>query len=68
MIGNVARLSNATLNTAAGVYLASRIAFTYLYINGTSKTAGNLRTVAFLTGVFSTFGLFIRAGNKLVHL
>lgn len=66
MIGNVARLSNATLNTAAGVYLLSRIAFTYLYINGTSKLAGNLRSAAYLSGVISTFGLFVRAGNKLL--
>jgi uncharacterized MAPEG superfamily protein len=64
----MARLSNSTLNTAAAVYLLSRIAFTYLYINGTSKLMGNLRSVSYLTGVASTFTLFVKAGNKLRYL
>jgi uncharacterized MAPEG superfamily protein len=62
----MARLSNRTLNTAAAAYLLSRIGFSYLYINGTTKLMGNLRTVMYLTGVVSTFTLFVKAGNKLL--
>ena len=35
--GNVARLTPNTLNTAAAIYLLSRVAFTLIYINGNGK-------------------------------
>ncbi|KAK8864648.1 hypothetical protein IAR55_001898 [Kwoniella newhampshirensis] len=63
--GNLARLSPSTLNTAAGVYLASRVAYNVIYTTNTSKFMGNVRTATFLTGVFTCFTLFVKAGNKL---
>lgn len=65
--GNVARLTPATLNIAAGVYLGSRVAYTLLYINGngTNDLKGNLRSAAYLTGVITCLTLFVQAGNRL---
>jgi hypothetical protein len=79
--GNVARVEPKFLNAASGIYLLSRIAFNYIYINNESsepdpltisiwanptavELAGNARSVAYLTGIFSCFALFIKAGNR----
>lgn len=40
VIGNVANLSNSTLNTLSGAYLASRVVYNYLYLTGTTDTKG----------------------------
>ncbi|KAK1924028.1 hypothetical protein DB88DRAFT_263082 [Papiliotrema laurentii] len=62
--GHVARLNAKTLNTAAGVYLLSRIVFNYLYINNTTTLLGKLRTVSYLTGIGAACTLFVQAGNR----
>ncbi|BEI86617.1 hypothetical protein CcaverHIS002_0609040 [Cutaneotrichosporon cavernicola] len=64
-VGNAAGLSNSSLNRAAGVYLASRLAYNLLYILGTNNAAGIARTVAWMVGSFSCVGLFCEAGDKL---
>ncbi|WWD17031.1 hypothetical protein CI109_101468 [Kwoniella shandongensis] len=66
LAGNFARLSPSTLNTAAGIYLLSRVAYNLVYINNTSVFWGNVRTGVFLTGIFTCFTLFVKAGNVLV--
>ncbi|QIW97491.1 hypothetical protein AMS68_003009 [Peltaster fructicola] len=40
VIGNVAKLENSTLNTLSAGYLASRVAYNLLYINGTTDALG----------------------------
>ncbi|EME44514.1 hypothetical protein DOTSEDRAFT_72102 [Dothistroma septosporum NZE10] len=65
VIGNVAKLDNGTLNALAGSYLASRVVYNLLYINGTSDTAATGRSVTFLTGVGIIWTLFIKSGNVL---
>ncbi|KZM23748.1 uncharacterized protein EKO05_0005682 [Ascochyta rabiei] len=65
VIGNVAKLDNSTLNTLAGAYLASRVAYNGLYIAGTTDMLSNLRSVSFLTGVGIIFTFFIKSGNVL---
>ncbi|CAF9910099.1 MAG: hypothetical protein GOMPHAMPRED_006954 [Gomphillus americanus] len=42
VIGNVAKLDNSTLNTLSGAYLASRVVYNLLYINGTTDFLGKL--------------------------
>ncbi|WVR06826.1 hypothetical protein IAU60_003862 [Kwoniella sp. DSM 27419] len=63
--GNLARLPVSTLHTAVGIYLASRAVYTWIYINNTTKTAGNLRSATYLVGIITCFTLFIKSGNAL---
>jgi len=63
--GNLAGLSAQTLNTLTGGYLASRMIYTYIYINNTSDAMANARTGIFLTGIGLIFTLFIKSGNAL---
>jgi len=62
---NLAGLPASTLNKLCGGYLASRIAYNWIYITNTSQTAANIRSVVFLTGIGHIFALFIKAGNAL---
>ena len=48
---NVAKVPASTCNTAAAIYLASRVVYNMLYINTEKLSTSNLRTVAFLLGV-----------------
>ena len=63
--GNAAGLDHGYLNTLSGLYLASRVAYTLIYINNTSEGMARARTGAFLSGVGIIFTLFISAGNQL---
>ncbi|PWN96168.1 hypothetical protein FA09DRAFT_340366 [Tilletiopsis washingtonensis] len=67
LAGNVARLPVDFLNLSAVVYVGSRILYNVLYINTTSASASNLRSVVFLTGVGTCFTLFIRAGRAFQY-
>lgn len=40
VMGNVAKLDNKTLNTLSAAYLASRMLYNFVYINGTSDALG----------------------------
>lgn len=40
VVGNVAKLDNSTLNTLSYGYLASRVVYNFLYINGTTDALG----------------------------
>lgn len=63
--GNVAGLEPMLLNGLAYGYIVTRVLYDFVYINNTSKVAGNGRTAVFLSGVGCCFGLFIAAANKL---
>ncbi|KAF7197321.1 hypothetical protein HII31_01372 [Pseudocercospora fuligena] len=65
VIGNVAKLDNWTLNALSGAYLASRVAYNLLYINGTSDATATARSVSFLTGIGIIWTFFIKSGNVL---
>ncbi|PWN40524.1 hypothetical protein IE81DRAFT_219877 [Ceraceosorus guamensis] len=63
--GNVAKLPVDFLNTAAIIYVVSRIFYSVAYISTTSEPLSNLRSAIFLVGVSTCFTLFIRAGLAL---
>lgn len=63
--GNIARLPVSTLNTSAGLYLASRAIYNVLYINTESLQWSNLRTLVFLFGIGTIMTLFVKSGNAL---
>lgn len=63
--GNLAGLPAQTLNTLTGGYLVSRVIYNIIYINNTSETAANLRSVVFVSGVGMIWTLFIKSGNAL---
>lgn len=63
--GNLAGLSSQTLNVLSGGYLASRVLFNLIYINGTTQTAASARSLTYLAGMGMVFTLFIKAGNAL---
>lgn len=63
--GNIAKLDNWTLNALSGGYLAVRVVYTALYINGTTDAMANARTATFLTSVGLVWTLFIKSGNAL---
>ncbi|UZJ53170.1 hypothetical protein CBS101457_002490 [Exobasidium rhododendri] len=60
-----AKLPNHEVNKLAGAYLASRVAYTILYVFNSSEAISNLRSVAFLVGVGINWTLFIKAGLAL---
>ncbi|WVQ99668.1 hypothetical protein IAU59_006807 [Kwoniella sp. CBS 9459] len=62
--GNAARLPTSTLNTAAAVYLASRIVYNVIYLTASNKFTANLRSVTYLTGIATVMTLFVKAGNS----
>ena len=63
--GNVAGLSATTLNTLSIGYLASRVAYTWIYINNTSEALAAARSIVYTIGVGQIFTLFIKSGNVL---
>jgi len=63
--GNVARIPANALNTAAGLYLAGRIAYTFLYVTQTTRIGGFARTASWLTCMITCMTVFVQAGNRL---
>ncbi|CAD6448814.1 51bfaaad-8088-40d2-8e03-bdc31e5d657e [Sclerotinia trifoliorum] len=63
--GNVAGLSNSTLNTLSGGYLISRAVYHFIYINNYSQGIAASRSLIFLVGIGHIFALFIKSGNAL---
>lgn len=66
--GNLARLPNKYLNVFAGGYLLSRIIYNILYINTTSASWSNVRSVVYVGGIASIASTFVKAGNALNKL
>jgi uncharacterized MAPEG superfamily protein len=60
---NVARLPAEELNSLAGLYLATRLAFSVLYIGTENEVLSYLRSGAYVSGVGVIFTMFIRAGR-----
>ena len=63
--GNVAGLSNGTLNALSGGYLASRVVYNLVYINNESNAVANVRTGVFFSGIIMIMTLFVKAGNAV---
>ncbi|APA12774.1 predicted protein [Sclerotinia sclerotiorum 1980 UF-70] len=63
--GNVAGLSNSTLNTLSGGYLISRAVYNFVYINNDNQGIAASRSLIFLVGIGHIFALFIKSGNAL---
>jgi uncharacterized MAPEG superfamily protein len=60
-----AKLPSEELNALAGAYLASRIAYTFLYLFVTSDALANLRSVSYLVGIGINSTLFVKAAIAL---
>lgn len=65
--GNVAGLEPTLLNGLTYGYIASRVLYNVVYVNNTSKALAAGRSVLWMSGIGCCFGLFILAGNKLMH-
>ena len=63
IMGNMARLSVRSLNTAAGAFLAFRFAYLLLYINVNSKSLSFLRTAVWAGTVFACGFLMVKSAN-----
>jgi uncharacterized MAPEG superfamily protein len=63
--GNLAGLSSQTMNLLSGGYLASRIAYNFIYINNNTQAAANTRSAVYMAGIGMIFTMFIKAGNAL---
>ncbi len=61
--GNSAGLSTTALNSLTIGYIASRIAYNYVYIFlGSNRKLAALRTQVWFVGIGSIFALFVKAG------
>lgn len=62
---NAARLDVSLLNGLSLAYLASRVAYTYFYINNETQSQAFLRGGTYIAGLMMLFTMFIKAGSKL---
>ncbi|BFZ56292.1 hypothetical protein PYCC9005_003337 [Savitreella phatthalungensis] len=67
-IASVARVPASTVNTCAGLYLASRVVFNLLYINTTDIKKSGLRSLTWLFGIINLLTLFVKAGQQVNSL
>ncbi|KUJ16517.1 uncharacterized protein LY89DRAFT_707728 [Mollisia scopiformis] len=65
LAGNLASLPSSTLNTFAAAYLASRVLYNFIYINNTTETMANVRSLVFISGVGMCMSMFVMSGNAL---
>jgi len=65
ILGNVAQLPNETLNSLVGLYLLSRVGYTYAYINIENNNQSWVRSAVWALGVGFAMSLIVMAGNKL---
>ena len=63
--GNMAGLSNQTMNLLSGSYLATRLLYNFIYINNTTGALAATRSLTFFTGVGFIWTMFIMAGNAI---
>jgi uncharacterized MAPEG superfamily protein len=63
--GNVAGLAPETMNMLSGAYLASRIVYNLVYINGDTAALAGLRTTIYTAGVGLICAIFVMAGNAI---
>jgi len=63
--GNVAGIPASTLNLLSGGYLLSRVLYTIIYINNTTKAVASLRSLTWVVGIAQIFTLFIKSGNLI---
>ncbi|PWN24815.1 hypothetical protein BDZ90DRAFT_244315 [Jaminaea rosea] len=66
--GIVAKLPVAELNSWALLYLISRVVYNLLYINTTSESLSNARSVVFVGGIGILFKIFISSAIALNKL
>ncbi|WVQ77808.1 hypothetical protein IAR50_007498 [Cryptococcus sp. DSM 104548] len=63
--GNLAHLSARTLNTCVAIWIVSRIAFSYIYVNTEKPAYAKYRSMIFTVSVGACFTLIVKAANKL---
>lgn len=62
---NVAKLDVGYLNMLSWGYIASRVVYTYIYLNNTSLGFAYVRSVVFVGGVGLCMTMFVSAANVL---
>jgi len=62
---NVAKLDVGYLNMLSWGYIASRVVYTYVYLNNTSLGFAYVRSVVFVGGVGLCMTMFVSAANVL---
>lgn len=62
---NAARLEPALLNGLSLAYLASRVVYSFVYVNNETHSLAAVRALSYTGGMGILFTLFIKAGNKL---
>lgn len=64
-LGNLAKLSNGTLNGIAFAYLLSRVVYTFIYINVDKRKLSFARSATWGVGTMMCLSLIVMAANKL---
>ncbi|EJC98315.1 uncharacterized protein FOMMEDRAFT_23854 [Fomitiporia mediterranea MF3/22] len=65
LAGNMAGITNKTLNIASAGFIATRMLYNYVYINQKTVGVSWLRTALFFTSIGFPMYLFVKAGNLL---
>ena len=61
----MANLDTGYMNALSLGYVASRIVYTFVYLNNSSNGQAQERSLIFLTGVELCMTMFVSAGRKL---
>ncbi|KAF9051326.1 hypothetical protein BJ165DRAFT_1447993 [Panaeolus papilionaceus] len=67
LAGNYAGIDNYTLNVACGFYLVTRMLFNYIYINNTTGTTANIRSLVWILSLGTPFYLLGKATSLLAN-
>ncbi|PPQ72874.1 hypothetical protein CVT24_001548 [Panaeolus cyanescens] len=65
LAGNYAGIDNYTMNVTCGFYLLSRMLFNYIYLNQTTRTMGNIRSLVWLLSLGAPFYLLGKSASLL---
>ncbi|EPQ50930.1 hypothetical protein GLOTRDRAFT_133668 [Gloeophyllum trabeum ATCC 11539] len=68
VLSNHARLPEKMINIAAMTFIALRVAYNHVYINGTTPTLAKMRTALWFSSVAVPMTLMIQAANKVRKL
>ncbi|RXW22099.1 hypothetical protein EST38_g3764 [Candolleomyces aberdarensis] len=63
LVANHAGLAQSSINKTAALYLASRVLYSYIYIQQSRQWHSSTRTLVWLVGVGSSISLLIRGAN-----
>ncbi|KAF4618519.1 hypothetical protein D9613_009990 [Agrocybe pediades] len=67
LAGNLARMDTATLNIASGLYLVSRLAYNYFYVNQHDQKTAGLRSLTWGISLTFPFYILFKSASLLAH-